>query len=148
MKYLICFLAIFLFSCSNEKPLTSEDKKEIYSAIETVMDQQAADWSAGDIDGFMEGYWKSDSLRFVGSRGITYGWEQTKNNYKKGYPDKAAMGKLEFDMKQLDVLTPDDAILLGGFTLFRSSDTLSGNFTLTWKQFDGKWLVTSDMTCG
>ena len=34
---------------------------------------------------------------FVGSQGITYGWKATLENYKKGYPDRATMGKLKFD---------------------------------------------------
>lgn len=147
MKY-ICLFSILLFlSCQVENSLAIIDTKDIKQQIEAVMDKQAQDWSDGNIDGFMEGYWQSDSLRFVGSRGITYGWNNTKNNYKKGYPDKDAMGKLEFDIKNIDILTPQDAILLGGFTLYRSTDTLSGNFTLTWKKMNENWLITSDMTC-
>ena len=148
MKCIYLFSVLLFLSCLAEDTLTRKDANDIKQQIEAVMDKQADDWSDGDIDGFMEGYWQSDSLRFVGSRGITYGWNNTKNNYKKGYPDKAAMGELKFDIKTIDILTPQNAILLGGFTLFRSKDTLSGNFTLTWKKLNEKWLITSDMTCG
>lgn len=148
MKYLLIGALFLLSSCHVDSSISDSEVKDIKSAIKSVMDKQAADWSSGDIDAFMEGYWKNDSLRFVGSRSITYGWEKTKNNYKKSYPDKAAMGELEFDLKQFDVLTKQDVIVLGGFTLFRSKDTLSGNFTLTWKNIDDQWLITSDMTCG
>jgi len=33
--------------------------------IITVMDKQMAAWNRGDLEGFMQGYWKSDSLMFV-----------------------------------------------------------------------------------
>ncbi len=53
----------------------------------------------------MNGYWESDSLKFIGKNGITYGYDATLERYKKSYPDVQAMGKLKFDilsMKKLD----------------------------------------------
>src|SRR5690606_40403736 len=60
-------------------------------AILDVMSQQEQDWNNGDIDAFMKGYWRSDSLMFVGKNGIKYGWQTTLENYKKSYPDKSTM---------------------------------------------------------
>ncbi len=149
MRILLILIVLAFISCNQGKnSLDSIEINQIETKIKSVMNQQSADWSKGDIDAFMEGYWNNDSLRFVGSRGITYGWEQTKANYKKGYPDKSAMGKLEFKINDIDVLSEEAALLLGGYTLFRELDTLSGNFTLTWKKFNDNWLITSDMTCG
>jgi hypothetical protein len=149
MRITFILSIILLASCANiSTDSKTIDFDSIKSDIKKVMDQQSVDWSEGNIDGFMEGYWKSDSLRFVGSRGITYGWDQTKANYKKGYPDKDAMGELKFDIHDIDVLSSEASLLLGSYTLFRTKDTLSGNFTLTWKKINDKWLITSDMTCG
>lgn len=149
MRYLYLTICFFLIACNQTTDtLSTQEISSIESKIKEVMDKQSVDWSNGDIDGFMEGYWKDDKLRFVGSKGITYGWDQTKANYKRGYPDKSAMGKLEFETKDIDVLSKEAAILLGSYTLYRTQDTLSGNFTLTWKQIDNKWLIVSDMTCG
>lgn len=147
MKYGTLILLILLMSCADQKD-QHIPTKQIKTSIEDVMHAQADAWTNGDIDSFMEGYWKSDSLRFVGSKSITYGWNQTKANYKRAYPTREAMGSLSFDIKEIDVLSHDAALLLGGFTLYRVQDTLSGNFTLVWKNINGKWLITSDMTCG
>ncbi|GAB4251729.1 MAG: hypothetical protein Kow0079_05930 [Vicingaceae bacterium] len=67
------------------------------------MHQQEVAWNNGNIEGFMKGYWESDSLKFVGKNGIKYGWQNTLENYKKSYPDKATMGILKFDVIQLEV---------------------------------------------
>lgn len=65
-------------------------------AILKLLDTQTAAWNKGELQGFMKGYWENDSLRFIGKSGITYGWNNTLANYKRGYPDTAAMGKLQF----------------------------------------------------
>jgi hypothetical protein len=41
-------------------------------AIREIMDNQTKAWNRGDIQGFMEGYWKNDSLMFIGKSGVTY----------------------------------------------------------------------------
>ncbi len=124
-------------SCSN-----SIDEKE---AILNVMNRQEEAWSNGDVETFMEGYWRSDSLMFIGKNGIKYGWQTTLDNYKKSYPDKAAMGKLEFEILQLEV-NGNTAYMLGTWSLIREEDNPNGHFTLYWKKIDGKWVVTIDHT--
>ena len=152
MKSIIIFsLSVLMFSCSNSKSIDwkeTMDFKVENKAIEQVMSLQEKAWSAGDIDQFMEGYWKSEKLKFTGSKGTTYGWKETQANYKKGYPDKSAMGKLSFVIKELEFISAEAAVMIGQYTLVRESDTPTGFFTLVWKKIDGKWLITSDMTCG
>lgn len=113
--------------------------------IQTLQMQEDA-WSAGDIDAFMEGYWKSPKLTFTGKRGVTYGWQETKDNYEKGYPTKEDMGKLEFNVHELIPLAPDVYKVIGEFKLYRKKDNPSGYFTLVWKYIDGKWVIISDHT--
>jgi hypothetical protein len=69
--------------------------------IRTLMQAQQTAWNNGDIENFMKYYWKNDSLKFIGSKGITYGWQSTFDNYKKTYPDKATMGLLTFTMLEV-----------------------------------------------
>lgn len=76
------------------------------------------------------------------------GWQKTLDNYKKSYPDKATMGKLSLEIIKLDILSTEAAIMIGRFTLLREKDKPTGLFTLIWKKIDGKWLITSDQTCG
>ena len=124
-------------ACSNN---SNEEEK-----ILAVMDMQEKAWSNGDIDTFMQGYWQSDSLMFVGKNGIKYGWQTTLDNYKKSYPDKATMGKLEFEVLKLEI-NVDAAYILGKWSLIRESDNPNGYFTLYWKKINGNWLITIDHT--
>jgi len=113
--------------------------------IKKVMSMQEEAWNAGDIDQFMEGYWKSDSLMFIGKNGIKYGWQTTLDNYKTSYPDKKTMGKLAFDILKLEVIN-NSAYMLGKWKLKRESDAPGGYFTLYWKKINDQWVITIDHT--
>lgn len=113
-------------------------------AILQVLEKQRKGWNEGNWEDYMQGYWKSDSLLFVGKSGPTYGWQQTLDNYKKGYPDKAAMGVLTFNIKKVELLSKDTAFVLGGWHLKREKDEPQGYFTLILKKIKGLWLVVSD----
>ena len=108
-----------------------------------MADQQDA-WNNFNIESFMEGYWKSDSLKFIGKNGITYGWDSTLENYKKIYPSKEAMGKLTFTIISLDLISDTSAFMIGKYHLKRKNDEPSGHFTLLWLKIDGKWLIVAD----
>ncbi len=114
-------------------------------AILEVMSQQEQDWNNGDIDAFMQGYWQSDSLMFVGKNGIKYGWQTTLENYKKSYPDKSTMGKLSFTIEKLEVEN-QTAFMLGKWNITRDGGNIGGYFTLYWRKIDGKWLIVLDHT--
>ncbi|RZK53477.1 MAG: DUF4440 domain-containing protein, partial [Pedobacter sp.] len=98
----------------------------------------------GDLEAFMQAYAKSDSLLFVGKSGPTYGWQQTLDNYKRGYPDKSAMGFLTFGIKKVDFLAKDKAFVLGSWHLKRDKDEPKGYFTLLLQKIDGIWKVIVD----
>lgn len=155
MKYLslIVISSIFLLtSCNNNQVSADKPAPPIYkfasdsTAILDVLTMQYEAWNMGNIDGFMTGYWNSSKLSFIGSRGVTFGWDQTKQNYKKGYPDQDAMGQLSFDIIQLRSTGPSSAHLIGQFTLFRKTDKPTGYFSLVFEKIEGNWLITSDMT--
>lgn len=115
-------------------------------AILAVLEAQNQAWNAGDIDRFMEGYWRSDSLVFVGSSGPTYGWEQTRQNYFRRYPDRQAMGQLTFTVVMLKGLDKRAAMMVGKWALKREIGDIGGYFTLNWRKINGKWLIVSDHT--
>ena len=112
-----------------------------------VLQTQQVAWNNGNIEAFMEGYWKSDSLSFSGSNGRTLGWQKTLARYKSSYPDKDAMGQLAFEVLDLDLLGPESAVMLGRYTLIRVKDRPTGLFTLIWRKINGKWVIVSDHTC-
>ncbi|HOZ14715.1 MAG TPA: hypothetical protein PLH91_12220 [Tenuifilaceae bacterium] len=142
MKQIITtiLLATLTLCCSTSN--FEQDRKEIMA----VMDLQAQCWSRGDIDGFMDGYWKSDSLRFLGRRGLTKGWQTTLDNYKKAYPDKSAMGKLVFNYISFEPMNEKQMFVVGKWTLEREKDTLGGYYSLLWQKFDSEWRVIFDHT--
>ena len=112
-------------------------------AIRKVMQMQQDAWNRGDMEAYMQGYWQSEELQFVGKNGIKKGWQTTLDNYKKSYPDKSAMGKLTFDI--LDVqMAEDSAFVLGKWALKREKDNPSGFYTLYWKLNDGQWKIVID----
>jgi ketosteroid isomerase-like protein len=112
--------------------------------IRKVLDDQIRAWNKGDIEGFMQGYWKNDSLMFIGKSGINWGWQKTLENYKRGYPDTAAMGKLSFDIILIKKLSPEYYYVVGKWMLTRSIGDLSGHYNLLFRRVNGLWLIIAD----
>ncbi len=140
----ILLISFFLFQITTVFGQKINDS----DAIKTMMLQQTKDWNEGNIDAFMQGYWQSDSLMFIGSRGITYGWQKTLENYKKNYPDRATMGTLKFEFLKLDFSNKNSKCwLLGQWHLTRpEKGDVGGYFTLVLKKIKGKWFIVSDHT--
>ncbi|WP_291400183.1 nuclear transport factor 2 family protein [Daejeonella sp.] len=136
-KIILSLLFVFPTLCLVAQ---TTDKALILKLLE---DQRLA-WNQGDVEEYMQGYVKSDSLLYVGKAGPKYGWNNTLNNYKKSYPDKQAMGYLSFDIKDIKILSPDHAFVLGAWKLKREKDEPGGYFTLIVKKINGEWKVISD----
>ncbi len=110
-----------------------------------LMKEQEKAWNEANIEGFMQYYWKSDSLKFIGNKGITYGWEKTLANYKKSYPNAEAMGKLRFTLLECTQTGKKAIYVIGKWELTKEKP-VGGHFTLLWKKIDGKWVIVSDHT--
>lgn len=118
--------------------------KKVKFKIESLLAKQVEAWNEGNLEKFMETYWNSEKLSFVGSHGPTFGWQQTLNNYKKGYPDKAAMGNLKFTILDISKIDKKTAYVIGRFDLTREIDNLTGYYTLVIQKFGKEWLIVSD----
>lgn len=132
-------LAAFIFFTAT---LSAQSKDE--NAIRQLLNRQSEDWNRGDIDGFMKGYWENDSLMFVGKTGVTYGYNNTLQNYKKGYPDTAAMGKLSFKFIKLKRLSSKYYFVVGKWYLKRSIGDISGHYNLLFEKINGQWVIIVD----
>jgi uncharacterized protein (TIGR02246 family) len=137
MKYLLLLTLLLLQAVGHAQ---SKDEK----AIRKLLDDQARAWSRGDVEGYMQGYWKSDSLMFIGKSGIHLSWQETLANYKKNYPDKAAMGKLNFDIIQVRRLSADYYYVVGKWMLTRSMGDLGGYYDLLLHKIKGQWYIVAD----
>jgi hypothetical protein len=116
------------------------DEKEIRS----VLKAQTINWNRGDIDSFMSGYWQNDSLLFIGQSGVTFGYEQTKANYKRNYSDTAKMGKLSFEILQVKPLSASNYFVLGKWHLQRTIGNVSGYYSLIFQKINNRWQIISD----
>ena len=139
IRYLIIGLFWVLYSCTTEQ----EDK----NAIIKVMKSQEEAWSNHDLEGFMNGYWKSDSLKFYGSSGLTAGWKKTLANYKSGYPTKAYSGSLNFKINDISRIDESSYFVMGEYHLVRKMGNADGIFMIIFKLIDGKWKIIADTSC-
>lgn len=135
LSLLVLLLASSLMVCAQ-----SRDEE----SIRGLLNRQAAAWNRGDLDGFMQGYWQNDSLMFIGQRGPTYGWKNTLDNYKRSYPDTAAMGQLDFSGLIIKKLSRSYYFVIGHWHLQRSIGDLSGAFTLLFRKIKGQWQIICD----
>tara|TARA_B110000285_G_scaffold235567_1_gene318153 strand:- start:9491 stop:9889 length:399 start_codon:yes stop_codon:yes gene_type:complete len=125
-----------------QQPVSKKDSIN----ITTKLFKQQSDWNAGDIDAFMEGYLKTEHLIFSGASGPIYGWEATRDRYKKNYSSSQLMGMLAF--KILDMISLSALVVQrqGSFYLTRDIEDTSGFFTLTWLKVKDQWFIISDHT--
>ena len=112
--------------------------------IRKILATQTTAWNEGNIERFMEGYWRSDSLMFIGKNGSTYGWKNTLENYKKNYPDTATMGKLQFELITVNRLSDLYYSVVGKWHLKRSVGDVGGAFTLLFKKIKKQWVIVQD----
>lgn len=158
MKLLYTFLiAAIVWGC-NEKiinqtntPVKSQEistEAEDKEAILKVMKNQEIAWSQNDLEGFMQGYIKSDSLKFYGKSGLTKGWQQTLDNYKKGYPTKEHSGTLSFTVNDISRIETNSYWVMGEYFLSRKVGDAEGVFMIIFKKIDGDWKIVADMSCG
>ena len=126
-------------------PSFAADKAD-EAAIRAVLDAQEKAWNRGDIPAFMEGYWKSDRLRFASGGTVTAGWEAALASYQRRYPTPEKMGVLAFAELAVEMLSPDAALVSGRFALDRREGDLKGVFTLIFRKFDEGWRIVYDHT--
>ena len=112
--------------------------------IKNLLEKQRLGWNNGDMQAYMQGYWKSDSLLFVGRSGPDYGWQKTLESYQKFYPNKESMGYLTFDIKEVKMIDATHAFILGAWNIKKEKDEAKGFFTLIVKKFTDGWKVIVD----
>ena len=143
MKKIVFLFATLLvfYSCSTS---TEEQDKE---AILAIMDAQQIAWSKHDLEGFMKGYWKSDSLKFYGSSGLTYGWNKTLANYKKSYPTPEDSGVLTFKINDISKINEGAYFIMGAYLLTRKKGNANGIFMIIFRKINGEWKIVADTSC-
>ena len=138
----VSFLASQLLFSAGPDTQPRGDRETIIALLTA---QQTA-WNRGDLDAFLVGYWHSPELTFSGSSGVSRGWDGVLARYKKNYPDRAAMGQLDFSELEFRSLGPDAELVLGRWHLKREKDDIDGVFSLVWQRFPDGWKIIHDHT--
>jgi uncharacterized protein (TIGR02246 family) len=120
-----------------------------YPEIRSVLAKQADAWNRGDLEGYMQAYWKSDDTVFRSSKGETRGWQAVLDRYRQSYPTPEKMGRLNFEGLQISQTGDDQAEVSGRYrlkTIDGKGSVQSGRFYLTMRRIDGTWVVVKDYT--
>jgi ketosteroid isomerase-like protein len=139
---LIVILSLFSAYGTAQRADTASDT----AAIRSVLAAQQEAWNKGDIEGYMAGYWKSDSLEFTSGGAIRHGWDKTIAGYKASYSSREKMGELSFSNVRITGLGPEAAMVVGGWNLRRRTDSPGGVFTLIMRKFPDGWKIIHDHT--
>ena len=140
MKFRLIFFSLL---CLWSQAALAQNNTDI-ETVKSILMRQATDWNRGDIEAFMVGYWPSEKLQFIGGNGVTYGYQNTLERYKRVYPDRSAMGHLKFDILEVQQLSRKVIMLTGKYTLTREKDQPTGHFLLIWKKIKGEWVIVAD----
>ena len=135
-------VSLALCSCRTVDPHAADPEAGIRAALE----QQAREWNAGNLAGFMETYAKSERTRFASGGDISLGWQTVFDRYRKKYGDRAAMGTLTFSNIEITLLAPDAGLAFGRWQLQREKDRPSGLFTLVLRSLPEGWRIVHDHT--
>jgi len=119
------------------------------AAVVAVLDEQRAAWNAGELDGFLAGYERSDALLFTSGATIRRGFDATRDKYRARYGEaRETMGTLAFEILDVRPLgrCADAAIVLGRWALSETAEAGSGVFSLVLERDDDGWLIVHDHT--
>jgi beta-aspartyl-peptidase (threonine type) len=116
------------------------------SDVRKLLDDQTAAWNRGDLDGFMQGYWRSPDVTFFSGDTIVRGWDGTLQRYKDRYQSGGKeMGKLSFSDEKIEMLAPDAAMVTARWHLEMSDGKrLEGLTTLLCKHMKEGWRIVHD----
>jgi beta-aspartyl-peptidase (threonine type) len=123
----------------------ADERDATRTALETIFHAQQDAWNRGDVDAFMEHYWKSEDLTFSSNGKVTRGWKATLERYHTQYPTRDKMGRPTLSDFEITPLGDSAALVLGQWKLERA-EPVGGNFTLVLRKIDGRWVIVHDHT--
>ncbi len=138
--FLLIGACCLCLACNNSE---KEDRIEIMQ----LLHKQEKAWSNHDLQGFMAGYWQSDSLKFYGANGLTLGWEKTLSGYQKRYPTKEETGTLKFTIDDIAKIEANAYHVMGQYHLTRNVGNANGVFLIVLRKINGEWKIVADMSC-
>jgi len=146
LKIAVALLVLVPAAIQSLELHAADERQSDRAAIRKILDAQQRAWNEGNVDAFLEGYWHSPDLTFSGTGGIARGWDAVLARYKKNYPDRAAMGHLDFSGLEFRFLGADAALVLGHWYLARAQGDIGGVFSLVFQRVPEGWRIIHDHT--
>ena len=140
-------VGLSIFSpASAHRPASPARSEKAIAAIRSVLESQRDAWNRGDIEGYMDGYDRSEKTVFVSGDTVTRGWQTVLERYRKNYDTREKMGVLTFSDLEITLFSNDSASVLGRWSLKRMNDEPHGRFTLIFKRTRKGWRIIHDHT--
>ncbi len=114
--------------------------------LQDILNEQVDAWNRGDLEGFMDYYWRSQDMEFISGTTIHRGWQATMERYKRKYPTKEAMGRLDFDDLRVTAMDKAEAEATGRWRVRAGRKTSRGGFELKFRRIERRWLIVRDHT--
>ena len=127
-------------------PSPTPTQAENEAQVLQVLQIQLLAWNRGEIDRFMEGYWRSRDTVFVSGDTMTHGWQTLRDRYRTRYSDPQKMGQLAFSEIEVRMFGYDGALAFGRWKLERANDKPHGCFTLVFRKTSDGWKIVHDHT--
>ena len=136
--------SVTMSGASDEAPTTPG--AAAYTACRTLLETQAAAWNRGDIEAFAAGYDRTEHLVFATTDATHVGFDDMLARYRKTYPDRAAMGQLDFSELDFADLGAGHVVARGRWQLQRADDAPRGTFMLIFRERPQGWRIVLDYT--
>jgi peptidoglycan/xylan/chitin deacetylase (PgdA/CDA1 family)/ketosteroid isomerase-like protein len=100
------------YGCSLWHRLRDERRRhQARAVIADLFGASAAAWNRGDLDAFCSDY--AENALFISPSGMTRGRQAVLERYKDKYPDRAAMGRLAFEILEIHLSSGMEGSVLG-----------------------------------
>lgn len=120
---------------------------ETDQAIRDLTLKLQADWNTGNMDGYLDAYWKSGEMSLMFGNQAVRGWQALADLFRSNWETEEAMGDFTTSDVVVSQISSDTVISSGAFTHIFPDETIDGSFTHVWKQLeDGQWQIAHEHT--
>jgi uncharacterized protein (TIGR02246 family) len=117
--------------------------------VRAVLQHSEEAWNRGDLAAFASYYEDSPETTFIGREVVRGGVAAILERYRRSYPTRESMGKLEFSNVEVRTLAPGVALVTGEFHLERTAaggGNAAGRYTLILRKTPAGWKIIHDHT--
>ena len=119
----------------------------LQAAVDNLLTRSEQAWNGGDLEGFVGWYKRGPETTFLGSSGLTHGWEAIRDRYAGRFQPGAARDSLRFEDLETRPLAPGLGLATARYVLFRGdSVTATGVFTLIVERTPDGWRIIHDQS--